>query len=437
MDLKTHVSQIPTAEEVVGIIKAYQDLFGLYLDYDAIMMHLTKSLSDRYKYSKLLLGTTDKRVPASTADLYVETTLTAMASSLTELKKTKTGRLSLNKDDLALLVQENPDNEDLAHIIQNYNAFNEADYNARLLLSYTQFPLDSKLSCNNHRMLRVRPEWSIQNTYRIAMSNPAIQGIPRNLQSIITVPQGYVFVDSDSSQIDPRWSALILNDDRLLKFINSYGDAYYGFGAFAALTDDQIAGVAPIDYTAKEITDEMKAHRQEVKAEVNGVMYGSTSNKNNSEVKANLIKRIGEHPARVAWLNKIDQEILHGDFFAYTDFGDKMDIRSSSKLDKNIPLEQQDYQIKKLKINYRIQGDSACCQRAAIKHAHLQIQTYSPTSAILMSVHDAIAFAIKEEDMNKPEIKQWIDHATEFNIDDKITIPCENIIGRSTDKDMW
>jgi DNA polymerase-1 len=282
-------------------------------------------------------------------------------------------------------------------------------------------------------MLILRPVWEKQNTGRIAMQRPAIQNLHRLIQEVITVPEGYVLLHTDSGQVEPRivYSAFI-KDPQIQALIRLYDDAYFGVLHYIFLPQEVINS-GTTDFVAQEITDEMLENRKQLKTFNNAVMYGSKSNVSGNPIKAAMIKRIGEHPARIEWTNQLLEEIRRGNTVFKTAFGTPINTAYSSKLEGG-NLRAGSYEEEKLRlaINNPIQGTAADLMRVSVYEANRILMNKAKKSYIINYVHDAGMFGIYEDEYDA--VAKDLADIVAYDIDGWLPINAEPEFGRDHGK---
>lgn len=415
---------IPSVQESLDTLTMYNNLMPQYFDYDltlyeacnvrALMSPLREAFSD-LTHRKL-----------STVELRSE-----LSSWITErgysplFPQTETG-ISTAKEVIEGLLVDEKLPSDLREVLELFQAYSELMAARKTLFSLLQNPISDKLSFERRRMLELRPVWAPQNTGRVGMQRPAIQNIPRNLQSLQTVPEGYVFVHADSCQLEPvlTISWILHKDPIIVKLYEAYMDAYFAYLHYAMYHDTVTGGIENIK--ALDIDDNLKAMRKTLKTFVNAVMYGSKSNPTNNPIKANLIKYLGGHPARLAHCTELRQLIARGQK-PTTYFGNPIDIYKSQKLD-TIGVDGYDDELMILAINNPIQGTAADLMRYSVRHVQDMLMMKSPKSRIINYVHDAVSLAVKEEDFSK--VRPELDDLVAYEVDGWLPIRQELQIGR-------
>lgn len=431
---------IPSVEETLGILNVHNQHLPQFIDFDKVVQYLSfmamknkqieGPLFEMLKYSNGMTASLDNVLKSWLVN----------SGNASGFKTVKTG-ISLAKDSVEAAIESGRLSDEAKVIIGAWQQYNNNKKTMRTLEGLLQHDISNAYSFDNHRMLIVRPTWSAQNTGRVAMSNPAIQNLPRTVQDIITVPKGYTLLHTDSGQIEPRtvYSAYI-KDPQIQTLIKLYNDAYFGVLHYITMPESDIAS-GRLDFTPMEITDEMKENRKRLKTYSNAVMYGSTSNASADPIKDAMIKRIGGHPLRQAWVRNLNEQIARGVRKFSTAFGTLIDISNSQKLDR-IDSEYFDgsldnkaysdtvsYELTKLAINNPIQGTAADLMRVSVSKANALLMQKAKKSYIINYVHDAGTFAIHDDDYDK--IADELADIVHYEVEGWVPILAEPEFGRS------
>lgn len=387
---------IPSVEQTLNTLKLHNSMMPNYIDYDMLLMSifkLNKLIDDNNRAFFSALGiTTAAKKDSALKTLIIRNNLRG------RFAETGTGEISLNKESIAMAVQSGLP-EDIVQIIHFYMAASTYEKLRGQLVPFLQNPISTKLSFDGHRMLEVVPEWSAQNTGRVAMSKPAIQNMSREIQNLLTVPQGYKLIHTDSGQVEPRivYSTFI-QDKQIQELIRLYDDAYYGILHYVTMPEQYIHDQR-MTFEKREITEEMKAGRKKIKTYGNAVMYGSTSNKEGDPVKDAMIQRIGNHPSRLSKIREIKDNLQRGNTVFKTYFGTSIDISKSKKIQEGSSYGSQEDLIR-LAINNPIQGTAADLMRYSVYSAN-KLLMGCRDSYIVNYVHDAGVFCVSEDEYDK------------------------------------
>lgn len=416
---------IPSVDDTLGILTMYNHEMPQYVDFDKVMMYIGHLQMEIKKVSGPLFNTIGKPVKTD-ASGNMKYWLSDKAD-LTVFETTKTG-ISLEKESIASAIESGKLSEEVISVLNQYSEYANLAHTRSTLVSLLQNPIAKEPSYDGHRMLVLRPEWAGQNTGRVAMRKPAIQNFPRNIQDIQTVPRGFVYCHTDSGQIEPRETySFFIPDPQIQTLIRLYNDAYYGLLHYCTMPEEDIINKR-MNFEKMEITPELKEMRQKIKTYGNAVMYGSKSNPTGDPIKAAMIKRIGEHPLRVAKVNEYRERIRRGERIFHTYFGTPIDITKSPKIAGG-KYESVEEQFLKLAINNPIQGTAADLMRYSVQQANRIIMLESPKSSIINYVHDAGSFAIYEDDFDK--VKDKLGNIVSYEVEDWLPIYAEPEFGRA------
>lgn len=427
----TKNTYIPGVEETLGTLKMHNSMMPQFADFDKVMMNINYLQIEIEKIGKPLFDVIGKPEKFDAMNR-MKSYLAMSNTDLSGFNTTKTG-ISLDEESIQSAFDSNTLSEDTILLLQAYQKYSKLIRVRGTLIGLLQNPISDVPSCDGHRMLILRPEWHPQNTGRVAMRNPAIMNFARSIQEIITVPEGFVKLHTDSGQVEPRivYSAFI-KDPQIQELIKLYDDAYYGLLHYCTMSDAYIhSGV--LNFVPMEITDAVKDSRQKIKTYGNAVMYGSKSNPTGDPVKAAMIKRIGEHPARIQMINDLMQQINRGVTMFPTAFGTLIDTSKSDKLiDFSSHSGSLDEQKLKLAINNPIQGTAADLMRVSVYEANKLLMSNAKKSYIINYVHDAGMFAIHEDDLHR--VKDELSYIVSYNVEGWLPITADPEFGRDNGK---
>lgn len=424
----------PSIQQAKGILTMNNHSFGIPLDLDR--------LNEYYAYYTHASTVCREYVQAVTG--LADPTNNSMSKWLinkgirTGFLLTPAGAISLSEDSIESAIATGLYDASTTKVLRMYS---KATHYAHIV---SQFPeilrlgVDTgEISCDGHRILRVTPVWSAQNTGRLGMSEPGLMNISKELADIETVPKGYIYLTVDSGQIEPRIiQSAYLRDPQLKKCTMMYNDAYYGYVHYCTYLTEVERATGTLDIKPVELSDEVVAKRKKFKTYGNAVMYGSTSNVERDPDKDLFIKHIGGHPNRKTWFNTLQQEVYGGKRVFNTLFGTPIDITNGPS-DKNYPDKKSDAYLSHLvrcAINNPIQGLAADLMRFSISEANKLLITKAPKSYILRYTHDSGTFAIHEDDYDK--VIDELKGITSYQVDDWIPIYGDPQIGVKPNPDF-
>lgn len=432
----TKGTAIPTVEQTLSILRGYQQIKPIYLDMDMLLMMHYKLKIKLTEYSKQLTALILRREDLCATPVRLINGMIADTKIEQYFNKTATGQLSLDKvsisnaldalQQLDYLPDSNLGLQEVINALQLYQAYNVLEKIQQAVGPLLNNKISDLRSFDGHRMLEVVPKWSAQNTGRLGMAEPAIQNLPHMIQSVVTAPEGYKLIHTDSGQVEPRITySCYVRDPQIKRLIELYDDAYFGVLHYCTMPDYMISS-ATTDLTVNEITDDMKNNREKIKTFGNAIMYGSTSNPRNDSIKEKMIERIGKNPYRIKYCNELQARIDRGEKIFYTYFGTPIDISKSPKLAGGY----DSYQLLKLAINNPIQGTAADLMRYSVMEAH-RLCSKVKGATIVDYVHDAGCFYVPEdsydvigkelEDIVAYDVEGWIKIKAEPEIREHIS----------------
>lgn len=291
------------------------------------------------------------------------------------IKKTKTGYST----DISVLEKLKDTHEIIEKIIE-YRG------NAKLLSTY----IEGFLPYVNEKDGRVHGRFhqTVARTGRISSSDPNLQNIPikteqgRIFRESFIPKDGYVFVDSDYSQIELRVMAHIANDE---KMINAF------------ITGEDIHRSTAAHILNKNIEDVTSVERSRAKAINFGIIYGISPFGLSEQIKVSMSdakKYIDEYLNKYEGIKKYMEEIV--DFakengYVETLFGRKRyidEIHSS-----NFNLREFG---KRAAMNTPIQGTAADIVKLAMVNVDKALKKEKIDAKILLQIHDEILLEVKK-----------------------------------------
>lgn len=394
-------TRIPSVDETLGTLRMHNNMLPMFIDFDKLMMNLN--------YIQLL-------IPKVSGPLFQEIGRPPKVSAADNMKawlinhnmtagfdSTKTG-ISLEKSSVDSAIESGKLTQEAIDLLRVYQKYSEYTKIRSTLIGLLQNPISNAPSCDGHRMLIIKPTWHPQNTGRVAMRDPAVQNFQHQLQELLTVPEGYIKLHTDSGQIEPRLTySYYIPDKQIQALINLYNDAYYGLLHYCTMAQN-IVDSGTLRFSPMEITPELKDMRQLIKRYGNGVMYGSKSNPTGDPIKAAMIKRIGEHPLRQQLIDGYAQQIRMGQTVFKTALGTPIDTGNSKKLDDGYSSAGSIEEGKlRLAINNPIQGTAADLMRLSVAEANRILMNKAKKSVIVAYMHDAGVFAVHEDEFSNLE----------------------------------
>lgn len=421
---------VPTADDTCQLLSAINSANGVYLDYDMVLefmfYYYRQAEVNKKKLAKYM------RVP--NVDLLTADNIKGFIMQKRYSRyfpTTRTGEISLEAKEVRSLLDSNLLDAEAKWIVGTWIDISADSSTVSQFTKALQFgTVVDGVSCDGHRMLRLEPIWAVQNTSRFAMQKPAIHNFPDIVKDAITVPEGYVMVGVDSSQIDPRLTfSFKMPDRQIQKLITLYDDAYFGILHYVLMPEADIRS-GTLDFKKMEITDSLKEKRKTLKTYINAVIYDSHED-GGDPVKKALINRIGNHPMHVKWVTEVREKIMSGSYIFETAFGTKIDVRGGTNLTGKYSTASEESKFNHMvrsAINAPIQGTAADLHRLAIDDEKRFLLHRASRSFIMLSIHDAIYTAVHQDDYDA-EI-EFLSHCPEYRIDGWVPITCDAEIGR-------
>ena len=392
-------------EDVCMRLQEHTDNFGVFFDLDRINEIMAILSLDNSKIKKKIF----KIMYTRYIDLDDTHSVVQMFTQLgvpPHLLVTKDGGNAINGKVREAILRIPDISEDCKTVVQLYSTYSTNKYNISVMRTYSRLPECVAFDFRGHRMVRGNPIWNVLATKRIASANPNIQGIAREHSDIVTQPVGYILLATDSSQIEPRINfSFYIRDDLILMMMKAYGDSYYALLHYCVATDEDLARWRNdfSTFTPNEITDAMKAGRQQLKTLVNAGSYGSANLAGiNPSLSDAFERRILNHPARLARVKTVTKDVYAGAKTFTTAFGT---IIQPEAKDKYKTEDAARNHLVRCGVNNPVQGTAADLMKESIETS-LDIVDNSKGSHVAYSQHDKLVFYIALEDMDTDVSKQ-------------------------------
>ena len=299
---------------------------------------------------------------------------------LTPFKKTKTGYST----DIKMLEKLKDKHEIIRKIIEYRGK-------SKLLTTYINgfLPYVDKEDGRVHG----RFHQTITRTGRISASDPNLQNIPirteegRILRESFIPKDGYVFVDSDYSQIELRILAHIANDAKMIEAFKEGQDIHRSTASHVL---------------NKDFNDVTPEERSKAKAVNFGIIYGISSFGLSEQLKISVNEAKGyidEYLEKYSGVKKYMDEmpkIAKKDGYVETLFGRKRYIEELYSNNFNI----REFG-KRAALNAPIQGTAADIVKLAMINVQKRIEEEKLDANILLQIHDEILLEVKKEDSEK------------------------------------
>lgn len=419
-----------TPDEACGIVQRHTSKMGVFLDLDRCYELIGILSRDNFKILRELPKLCG--IPSFNPNKRQDVIDTMLHIGVPKRNLIVDGQVSVSAKVLAPLLESGDLDEEQAQFVKMYLKFSSTKNNIGSLNSYTKLPRCKRLSFNGHRMVLARPSYHLLSTSRIQSEDPNMQGIARNYGDIVTYPWGYILIRADSGQIEPRINfSVFIRDEVIVRLITHYNDAYFGLLNFCTMSDAELqACYADFDkaFVPIEITDEIKAKRQDLKTLSNAGSYGSQHLDNiDPALAAAFDRRLVKHPARLARERAVSEQLSRGDQTFYGAFGTPINPGSTSKYDEG--GKGWEGHIQRCGINNPVQTTASELMIISVYNADKRLKN-ATDSGICYYKHDEGAFLVSEKDAEKdPSLVSDLSDITAYNVKGWIPIPADPIIG--------
>lgn len=252
---------------------------------------------------------------------------------------------------------------------------------------------------------------TITATGRISSTEPNLQNIPirmelgRLIRKVFLPKEGYVFLDSDYSQIELRVLAHMSGDERLIDAYNQAQDIH-------AITASQVFHV-PFD----EVTPLL---RRNAKAVNFGIVYGISSFGLSQDLSitrqeaAEYIKQYFlTYPGIKEFLDGL-VEAARKDGYVTTLYGRRRpvpELSSSNFMQRSFG--------ERVAMNSPIQGTAADIIKIAMIRVHDRLREQGLSSCLILQVHDELLIETKKEELDqvKQILEEEMHHAADLAVD--------------------
>lgn len=182
---------------------------------------------------------------------------------------TKYGKPSLASDVIQKLYSRY--RHSVLYYYLEYSKYKSLHSGLKHYAEYAQ-PIAGFYSNEGDRLAKFKALYGISETYRYQTSTPNFQGINELTCDIISAPEGWVVVQVDSGQIEPKiYYSTVIKDPMINWLITQYDDVYFALADYC-LRDST-------DYNSNNLflhPHVDKSHRGPLKTLVNAGAYGST-----------------------------------------------------------------------------------------------------------------------------------------------------------------
>lgn len=296
------------------------------------------------------------------------------------IKKTKTGYST----DISVLEKLENEHEIIKNIIK-YRG------NAKLISTY----IEGFLPYVNDKDGRVHGRFhqTITRTGRISSSEPNLQNIPiktdqgKIFRESFIPKEGYVFVDSDYSQIELRVMAHIADDQKMIEAFNNGEDIHRSTAAHIL---------------NKNINEVTSIERSRAKAINFGIIYGISPFGLSEQIKVSVSQAktyIDEYLNKYEGIKKYMEEIVEKatkEGYVETLFGRKRYINEIYSSNFNL----REFG-KRAAMNTPIQGTAADIVKLAMINTSKALKEENIDANILLQIHDEILLEVKKGEEEK------------------------------------
>ena len=251
---------------------------------------------------------------------------------------------------------------------------------------------------------------TITATGRISSTDPNLQNIPvrmelgRKIRKVFIPEEGYVFIDTDYSQIELRVLAHMSNDDKLIEAYNKNSDIH-------RITASEVFGV-PFE----EVTP---IQRRNAKAVNFGIIYGISSfglsqdlSITRKEAQNYIEQYFKTYPGIKSYL---DTTVAKAKETGYTTtiFGRRRpipELKSSNFMQRSFG--------ERVAMNSPIQGTAADIIKIAMNNVHDRLLRENCESKLIMQVHDELLVEAKKEEVEKVSriLKEEMENAVKLRV---------------------
>lgn len=251
---------------------------------------------------------------------------------------------------------------------------------------------------------------TIAATGRLSSTNPNLQNIPvrTDLGSLVRrafiVPDGFVMLSADYSQIELRLAAVFSGDQTMQRFFKEGKDIHTSTAA-------TIHGIPE-----SEVTKQIRSTAKEVNF---GIIYGLGSmglaqrtGISRDEAKAFIEKYFENFPGMKKYLHDA-VETAREKGYAETFFGRKRwlpDLKSTNGMMRSAA--------ERIAVNTPLQGANADIIKLAMIMIQKELPKVSAKSKMILQIHDQLLFEVPNEDLEKVAkfVKETMENVYKFDV---------------------
>lgn len=315
---------------------------------------------------------------------------------------TNHGKITVDKRIISEILDTDkisPETNEFLHLQQKISKFS---HQYSQLKGFLQCPqLTKMLDHEGSRVINARPMWNILSTSRLSTSNPSFQNIAKEMISIITWLPGQIFIEADSSQIEPCITySHYIKDPVIKQLILGYGDAYFALLMYVITPREEIVNwyKDPTSIPIQEITDEMRQMRKDLKVLSLASNYGGEESVNRFAIGPSFIARVKNHKQRIAIQEKAKAMVEAGQDTCYSAFGTPITPEETDKYKKG--SKSWYTHLERCFVNNPIQATAADLMNISVFNADkiIREQSHSQLTSIVGYVHDCGKFYLDERE---------------------------------------
>lgn len=431
------VDRIPiNADQCANILSNHTNRVGLFIDIDRCLdyhSYFQRVLFRDYKIFRAMSGN-----DYITAGKREEVALIAVKKFGVDPKLFMGNgeKFSLDSETRKSLIESDEVSQDAKEYFEVYNRIKDAEVVIEnQLAQYLRQPVLTKMkSFEGHRMALARPTWKVLSTSRISASAPSLQNINRMYLDIITYPEGWALIRSDSGQIEPRITySHYIQDQVIQRLIELYDDAYFGLQDYIT-RDMDVLDKAYRDPSILEKVVLDKEDRPMLKLLVLAGQYGSGLESLPARLSIPFKERVIQNPRRLSWLQKVEDEVSAGATSFRSAFGTIVTPDATEKYKKGEGGWKK--HLVRCGVNNPIQTTASDLMCASVYEADKIIKNKARNnSAIAYYKHDEGAFYLEGNDIDlADELAECMSYNVTLNGKKWIPVYGEKKIGKPEGK---
>lgn len=417
-----------TVDQALSILKKHSNDVGVYIDLDRVLDYQIFATTNVHNMTPILREwLKDKEVLPTQTQVTQSLVLERFDVDPGELMS-KERRVSLGKEVRERIIEENRLDPEFVEFIKFYHELRESTTILSQCKAYLGASVSSLVSNEGHRMVIVHPDWAIAATGRLQSNSPNFQGMTRFMKDIITAPEGYVLVQADSGQIEPRiMYSTFLKDALLKRLIEVYDDAYWGQLHYITMTNEE-REFARNNLHLVERKEWDPKLRDDLKKLGLAGSYGSTNlDRFNRDLAAGYMDHIVNHPLRKEWEMQVKHMVYkEGAESFYSVFGTK--ITPKPKEGKYQDVNAWKNHLVRCGINNPLQATAADLMAESVYQADTFIkEVCRKPASIAAYIHDAGYFYLHETEV---KYAKMLGECLAYNVRDWIPIRSEMEVGK-------